>query len=57
MLDTMPLLSEKALVVVEHGRDENELPVLLRLERVRNETYGRTTQLSFFELKNGEENI
>ena len=57
MLDTMPLLSEKALVVVEHGRDENELPVLLRLERVRNETYGRTTQLSFFELKSGEENI
>lgn len=55
-LDTMPLLSEKAVVVVEHGRDENELPVLSRLECVRNETYGRTTQLSFFQLKDGEEN-
>lgn len=56
-LDNLPLLSDKAVVVVEHGRDENEIPALSRLERVRNETYGRTTQLSFFQLKTEEENV
>ena len=42
------LLADGALIVIEHGVAENELPELMTLERVRNEKYGRTTQLSFF---------
>jgi len=56
VLDQGELLTKDALVIVEHGREENELPPLAKLERVRNETYGRTTQLSFFALRGREEN-
>ena len=55
-LDKGNMLSGDALVIVEHGRDENELPPLTRLVRVRNESYGKTTQLSFFALADREEN-
>ena len=47
--DTTELLAPEGILVVEHGRDENKLPELKRLERVRNQTYGSTTQLSIFQ--------
>ncbi len=47
-LDTETILTQDALVVVEHGKDENELPPLQRLKLIRNQSYGSTTQLSIF---------
>lgn len=46
--DSSGVLSAGGILVVEHGRDENVLPELQRLERIRNQTYGSTTQLSMF---------
>lgn len=46
--DSSGVLSAGGILVVEHGRDENVLPELQRLERIRNQTYGSTTQLSIF---------
>lgn len=47
-IDENDILAPGGLVIVEHGRDENQLPSLQRLSRYRNETYGSTTQISFF---------
>ena len=47
--DTKDVLQAGAIVVVEHGLDEEELPELISLERVRNQRYGAATQLSFFQ--------
>ena len=49
-MDTTELLLPGAVVVIEHGRDENVLPELVRLERIRNQAYGATTQLSIFRM-------
>jgi 16S rRNA (guanine966-N2)-methyltransferase len=49
--DTGRLLLPDAIVVVEHGRDENDVPVLQSFECVRNQGYGATTQLSIFHRK------
>lgn len=54
LLDELPLLAESAVVVVEHGIEENALPELRTLRAVRNEKYGRTTQLTFFKKVTGE---
>lgn len=48
-LDGSPLLSEGALVIVESGEDERTIPALSRLSLVREERYGHTTRLRFFE--------
>ncbi len=48
-LDVSPLLTEDALLVIEHGTDETTVPALSRLVRTRSQTYGRTTQISIFE--------
>jgi len=47
-LDERELLLPEAIVVVEHGMDENDRPQLQRLHLVRSQTYGATTQLSIF---------
>ena len=47
-LDTSGLFAGDGILVVEHGADENAVPVLERLACVRRERYGRTTQISFF---------
>ncbi len=49
MLDDLPLLTEDALLVVEHGTEETTIPVLSHLVMTRSQTYGRTTQISIFE--------
>ena len=49
--DTKEILQPDAIVIVEHGLDEEELPELVSLERVRNQRYGAATQLSFFQRK------
>lgn len=48
-VDACGLLAKDGILVVEHGADENEIPSLEHLFRVRNERYGHTTQLSFFQ--------
>ncbi len=48
-LDASSLLSENGILIVEHGADEENLPELKYLLRVRNERYGKTTQLSIFQ--------
>ncbi len=48
-MDASPLLTEDALLVVEHGTDETTMPALSRLMRTRSQAYGRTTQISIFE--------
>ena len=56
-VDRAGLLAPAGLMVVEHGADEDVLPLLSALQRVRSERYGKTTQLSFFErlrLQGGE---
>ena len=45
------LMAENGILVIEHGADEGEFPVLGRLVQVMNRRYGHTTQLSFFQWK------
>ena len=52
-LDNGRLLNEAALVIVEQGGDENELPDLTHLKLLRNQRYGKTTQINIFEYKSG----
>ncbi len=48
-LDASSVLSEGALVIVESGEDERSVPVLSRLSLAREERYGHTTRLRFFQ--------
>lgn len=48
LLDELPILNESAVVVVEHGAEENDYPLLKTLQAVRNSKYGRTTQITIF---------
>lgn len=45
------LLAKGALLVVECGGDENELPDLPQLRLLRNQRYGATTQINIFEYR------
>ncbi|MBO6235757.1 MAG: 16S rRNA (guanine(966)-N(2))-methyltransferase RsmD [Schwartzia sp.] len=49
-LDASPILSEGALVIVESGEDEKDIPSLSRLSLVREERYGHTTRMRIFEI-------
>nr|MBO6294465.1 16S rRNA (guanine(966)-N(2))-methyltransferase RsmD [Schwartzia sp. (in: firmicutes)] len=49
-LDASPVLSEGALVIVESGEDEKDIPSLSRLSLVREERYGHTTRMRIFEI-------
>jgi len=53
-LDASPVLSEGALVIVESGEDEKELPSLTRLSLMREERYGHTTRVRIFEILEDE---
>lgn len=48
-LDRGDLLNDGALVIVEQGGDENTLPEVSRLKLLRNQRYGKTTQINIFE--------
>lgn len=54
-LDTSSLLAEDALVIIEHGMDEKDLPETVNLKLVKNQHYGKTTQISFYLLSKMEE--
>lgn len=54
-LDGSALLSAGGVVIVEHGADEMELPALGMLACVDRRSYGKTTQLSFWARKEGED--
>lgn len=49
-LEGSGLLAPDALVIVEYGGDEEELPPTLRLRPVRDQRYGRTTRVGFYHL-------
>ena len=53
-LDLSPMLSEGALVVVESGEDEKEVPPLSRLSLLREERYGHTTRVRIFAMREDE---
>ena len=53
-LDASPVLSEGALVIVESGEDEKDIPSLSRLSLVREERYGHTTRVRIFEILEDE---
>lgn len=44
------LLAPRALLVVECGGDENDVPELPELKLLRNQRYGNTTQINIYEL-------
>lgn len=50
VLDESVVVAPDALVIVEHGGDENDLPETKRLKLLKNQHYGKTTQLSFYHL-------
>lgn len=50
LLDDSSLLAEDAILVVELGNDEADLPETRRLKLVKNQKYGKTTQISFYHL-------
>ncbi|WP_027406987.1 16S rRNA (guanine(966)-N(2))-methyltransferase RsmD [Anaerovibrio sp. RM50] len=50
-LDTSDILADDALVIVEMGGDENNIPELSHMKMLRNQKYGKTTQICFFEYK------
>lgn len=54
-MDESDLLNENALLVVEHGTDENELPTLKNLRIIRQQAYGKTTQLTIFQKESQQE--
>ena len=47
--DRHPLLAPQGIIMVEHGADENELPLLKNLRLARQKKYGSTTQISFWQ--------
>ncbi len=53
--DQSSLAAPGSLVIIEHGRDENTFPPLQKLEQLRNQSYGSTTQLTIFQKPGGEE--
>ena len=49
-LDNSSLLAHDAIVVMEYGGDEAALPATDRLQLVKTQRYGKTTQISFYHL-------
>ena len=49
-LENSQLLAPDAIVVMEYGGDEPELPATTRLQMVKNQQYGKTTQINFYHL-------
>ena len=52
-LDKGEVLAPDAIVVVEYGGDEADLPATGRLRLVREQSYGRTTRIGFYHLPPG----
>ena len=49
-LENSRLLALDAIVVVEYGGDEEDLPATGRLKLVKRQKYGKTTQINFYHL-------
>ncbi len=49
-LDNSQILAPDAIVIIEYGGDEAELPATNRLQLVKKQVYGKTTQISFYHL-------
>lgn len=43
------LLADRALLIVESGGDENDIPELPQFKLLKNQRYGKTTQINIFE--------
>jgi len=50
-LDSSDILSDDALIIAEMGGDENDIPELHHMRILRNQKYGKTTQIYIFEYK------
>ena len=49
-LENSQLLAPDAIVIMEYGGDEPELPATTRLQLVKKQQYGKTTQINFYHL-------
>lgn len=47
------ILTDGALIVIECGGDENDVPELPNLKLLRNQRYGATTQINIYEYREG----
>lgn len=58
-LENSDILAPDALVIVECGGDEEDLPPTVRLRQVRRQRYGKTTRIGFYHLPpaDGREDI
>ena len=50
-LDSSDILADDALIIAEMGGDENDIPELSHMRILRNQKYGKTTQIYIFEYK------
>ena len=50
-LDSSDILADDALIIAEMGGDENDIPPLSHMRILRNQKYGKTTQIYIFEYK------
>jgi 16S rRNA G966 N2-methylase RsmD len=50
-LDSSDILADDALIIAEMGGDENDIPELHHMRILRNQKYGKTTQIYIFEYK------
>ena len=44
------MLAPDAIVIMEYGGDEPELPATTSLQLVKKQQYGKTTQINFYHL-------
>ena len=49
LVDSSSLLKPGGLMIVEHGKDENEYPEVQSLEVIRNQAYGAVTQITIYQ--------
>ncbi len=49
LIDSSSLLKPGGLLIIEHGKDENEYPEVKSLEVIRNQAYGAVTQITIYQ--------
>ncbi len=52
--DQSPVAAPGSLIIIEHGKDENDFPLLQSLGKIRSQCYGATTQLTIFQKSGGD---
>lgn len=49
LIDSSGLLKPGGLMIMEHGKDENDYPEVNSLELIRNQAYGAVTQITIYQ--------